>query len=461
MIQEFIEALGDWGDLDTWITITGALAAMACSLPGCFLLLRRQSMMGDALSHTSLLGITLGYLFAMRLYRWGWISAESMSATQHLLIVGGAIAVGILAATLSEWIQKQGKVEAGAALGVVFTVMFSAGLLLIRLAADDAHIDADCVLYGSVETAYVGGGVPESAVVNGLVLLGNLLLITVFYKELRVSAFDPAFATAIGIPARSIHYILMSVTAATVVAAFESVGAILVIAMLIVPAATAHLLTDRLWLMIIVSLFTAALCAILGHAAAITLPQMIFSRLGFSTVQTASTAGMMAVAGGCLFLTAALFGPRHGIVAKAWSQAQLSLRIATEDVLGMLYRLQETSVSIATTGSPVPSAWSTLELRGWARWIAIRALAWRREVRVDHNGLQLTERGRERAGKLVRSHRLWESYMAKHFPLEGDHLHQTAARVEHFITPEIREALSRELAGPDQDPHGREIPREK
>lgn len=459
VIYEFFRYLADWGPIDTGIVVTAALAAMACAVPGVFLLLRRQSMMGDALSHTALLGVVGAFLAAHALRSAGWITGATEAASRHLVMFVGAMAIGVLAAVMTEAIQRLGRVEATAALGVVFTTLFALGLLLMRLYADSVHLDPDCFLYGTVETSYLGVGVPEAAIANGCVLLLNLAVVALLFKELKVSAFDPALATALGINARAMHYGLMAVTAATVVAAFESVGVILVIAMLITPAATAHLLTDRLGRLILVALAVAALSAILGHAMAITLPAIVFSRLGFPEVRDASTAGMMSVAGGLLFGAAALFSPRHGILVRAWRQSRLGLRIAAEDVLGHLYRLEERSQAPAT------ATFGRLhgEMPGIGRLlarIAVWELRWNRQLSVQPEGYQLTDAGRAAAEGLVRAHRLWESYIAKHFLLPADHLHEPASRVEHYLGPELREQLAGELKGPVLDPHGAIIPDE-
>ncbi len=463
MLSEMTLQLSDWSLFDTWIVVTAALAAMACAIPGCFLLLRKQSMMGDALSHTALLGIVLAFLFAQGLKASGWISTETYVATRHLAMFLGAMIIGIVAALLTEWIQKIGRVEASAALGVVFTTLFAAGLLLLRLFADHVDIDPDCVLYGTIETVVLDtfgtSGVPRAAVVNGGMLLLNVILVLIFFKELRISAFDPALATALGINARLMHYGLMAVTAATLVAAFESVGSILVIGMLIVPAAAAHLLTDRLSVMIGLSLVIASASALLGHASAITLPSIIFGRIGFPTVIDASTAGMMAASSGFLFLLAMMFAPRYGLISKAFAQTNLRLKVLSEDMLGLLYRLEEVEATEALkTASKLMS--KALGIGPLATRFALLRLKWNGSVESGSFGYQLTPAGRSAASRLVRSHRLWESYMARHFAVPDDHLHETAARVEHYINPELLEQLASELDQPVADPHGRAIPGE-
>jgi manganese/zinc/iron transport system permease protein len=301
--------------------------------------------------------------------------------------------------------------------------------------------------------------VPEPALLNGAVLLVNLLLTVLFFKELRIAAFDPHLATSQGIPARLIHYVLMAATAVTIVAAFRSVGSILVIAMLITPAATARLLTDRLGWMLGLSLLVAALSAVLGHALAIAAPLPILSRLGFPDVTAVSTTGMMGLSVGLLFLAALLLAPRYGLVSKLIHRAVLGLRIAAEDILGVLYRIEETGFQGDTRSAPR----FVQRARGLGPLMTSAALAWLRwtgKIQTEVAGPRLTTKGRQQAENLVRSHRLWESYLATEFGLPEDHLHEAAERVEHFVGPRIRDELQTELGGAAVDPHGKAIPPE-
>jgi manganese/zinc/iron transport system permease protein len=476
MFAEFLQRLSVWEGFDTWIAVTGALAAMACALPGVWLILRKQSLLGDALSHAVLPGIVIAYLGVTWLESTGWLASPATAGASHggelghvaegmsfvarrqmALFVGAALS-GVLAAVASESIQRWGRVERSAALGVVFTSMFALGLLLIRLLADRAHVDAGCVLYGNLETTafntLAGTSVPNAAVVNGAMLLFNGLLVGLFFKELRLSTFDPQLSAALGLRIGWVSLVLMSVTAATVVAAFESVGAILVIAMLIVPGATARLLTDRLSTMLWLSLVVAAMGAVLGHALALTVPAMICSRIGLPQVEDASTAGMMAVATGGLFLIAVLLSPKHGAAQFLLNRLRLQVRIASEDLLGGLYRRGEAGVEIvsdATARSREPAS-------RWMTWFARRRLLHRALIQSTSEGDQLTERGEIAAKNLVRSHRLWESYMARHFELPDDHLHSTAEQVEHYLGPDLQAELAAELDQPSTDPHGKTIP---
>ncbi len=456
MKGEIVRLLADWSTFDHWIVLIAGLAAMACALPGVYLLLRRQSMLGDALSHTVLPGIVLAFLAAQAMRSAGWLDSRTLHAAQHAILFGGALVSGLLTALLTEWVHRRGRVEASASLGVIYTTLFALGLLLLRLLADNVHIDPDCVLFGAVENIVIDPAQRVSvAWFTAAVLALNLLLVLLFYKELRICTFDPAMATVQGISARWVHLGLVAVTSATLVTAFEIAGSILVVAMLIVPAATARQCTDRLGTMIVLSLVVAAASALLGHVVALTVPPLVFQPLGFSEVRDANTAGMMAVVAGGLFLLAAAFSPRYGWISRAIHWVRLSVRIAAEDLLGRLYRQTEQPPAAPETEDEPPGQPLIV------RWMAARGLKRKGYLQRDGDTWQLTPRGQEAAATVVRAHRLWESYLAAHHrELPDDQLHYSAHRAEHFIDPKLQAELSKELKRPARDPHGREIPGE-
>lgn len=286
-----------WTPIDTQIALTAMLSAIACAIPGCFLVLRRMSMMGDAISHAVLPGLAVAFL----------LTHSRDSATMFI----GAAVVGVLTAVFVEAVNRYGQVEESAAMGVVFTTLFALGLVLLVRSADHVDLDASCVLYGAMELVPLdtlnlfGAEIPCAALKMGAVALFNALFVTLFFKELTVSTFDPGLSDTLGISSRRMNLALMALVAMTAVAAFESVGSILVIAMLIVPAATAQLLTYRLGSFLFIAVVTAALSAWLGHLGAISLPRLV----GF---EDTNTAGMMAVASGCLFTLAVLFQGKRG-----------------------------------------------------------------------------------------------------------------------------------------------------
>ncbi|MCB0322931.1 MAG: metal ABC transporter permease [Bdellovibrionales bacterium] len=429
--------------LDGWIVLAGMLCAVAAALPGNFLLLRKMSMLGDAISHAILPGLAIAFFLS-----------ESRSSVP---MFAGAVIVGVLTALFTEWIRGFGEVDEGASMGVVFTTLFALGLVMIVQAADHVDLDPSCVLYGAIEltpldtVSVLGHQIPRVVATLSVVLTLNLIFVSVFYKELQICSFDPALATASGFHARLMHYLLMILVAVTAVASFESVGNILVVAMFVVPPATARLLTDRLGRMILISMFIAAVSAVLGHISAITLPRYF----GFNS---ASTAGMMALAAGLLFALAALFGPQQGVVVRMIRQQLLGMRILSEDLIALLYRMEERS----DKSRPSQESLQDVLLSGpWITSLLMYGHRLRGLVSGDANAFSLTESGRQLGVELVRSHRLWESYLVERAGIRPDHVHDRAMLLEHFTTPELSDRLAERVSDPATDPHGRSIPGRK
>lgn len=293
---------------EIWILLVGSLAASACALVGCFLVLRRLAMLGDAISHAVLPGIVIAFLLT--------------GSRNTLPMLLGAGALGLLTAFLTDALTRHGKLQSDASIGVVFTWLFAVGVILVSRYADRVDLDLDCVLYGDIlftpfdTWSFRGVDVgPRAAWILGFVLLANLAFVTLGYKQLKVGTFDPALAASLGINVALWHYLLMGFVSITTVGAFESVGAILVVAMLIVPPNTAYLLTDRLHVMLVLSVILGIASAVGGYALA--------------TRVDGSIAGAMAVVSGFLFLLAALFSPRHGVLARQWARRRARYGVET------------------------------------------------------------------------------------------------------------------------------------
>lgn len=241
-----------------WIGLMGFLVTAACGLVGNYLILRRMALMGDAVSHSVLPGLVLAFLlFGSR-------------GTGVMFL--GALAAGLAASVIIEGIHRKTRVKQDAAMGIAFSTLFAIGVLLVSLYSEHIDLDADCVLYGEIafvplEPMVTLGGVvlgPESLVRMAGVLLAVVVLILLFYKELLVASFDEGLARSMGVNPAWVHYGLMAVLSVVIVSAFESVGAILVIAMLILPGATASLLTDRMAVMHGLAVGHAAMSSWLG-----------------------------------------------------------------------------------------------------------------------------------------------------------------------------------------------------
>jgi len=415
--------------LDLFPLLAGTLAAVTCGLLGNFLVLRRLSLMGDAISHSVLPGLVIAFLVA--------------SSRSPLVMFAGAAVAGVVTVILVELVKKLGRVEPGAAMGVVFSVLFALGVLLLEGAAADAvDLDAECVLHGQLETlAWYGApagwaglwsmdtidAVPRQVwTLSGACALA-LIFVTALFKELRIAAFDPALATTQGYHAEFLHYLLMIFVAGATVASFEAVGSILVIAMLICPAATARLLTDRLRTQIALSAVLALAAGVLGYGAATLVP-------GLFGKDSVNAAGMMAVVAGALLAVAAVAAPGRGVIATALRRRGIARSIERDDALARLYRAGE-------RGDPV------LAIPNRAR----RSLERAGLAEPAGGGVRLTAEGERAAADLVRRHRLWETYLVERAGLAADHVHSVAERLEHL------EAVRPE-GGETTDPHGRPIP---
>jgi manganese/zinc/iron transport system permease protein len=276
------------------IQLVAIVVAVACSLAGVFLVLRRMALMSDAISHTVLLGIVLAFFL-------------THSITSPLLLFGAA-AMGVATVALVELLRGTGLVREDASIGLVFPALFSIAVILISRYAGNVHLDTDAVLLGEIAFAPFRrlevGGVdlgPRTLYVMGGVLLLNALFITLLYKELKVSTFDAGLAAALGFSPVLLHYAFMTLVSITAVGAFDAVGSILVVALMIAPPATAYLLTDTLPRMLALSIAVAVAAAVSGFWAA--------------WLVDASIAGSMATAAGVLFMLAFLLAPARGIVS--------------------------------------------------------------------------------------------------------------------------------------------------
>jgi manganese/zinc/iron transport system permease protein len=279
-----------------WIALMGFFVTAACGLVGNYLILRRMSLVGDAISHSVLPGLAIAFLLSQ--------------TRSSLAMFAGALAAAVLTITLIELIHKKSRVKQDAAIGISFTSLFAIGVILVSLFASKIDLDQECVLYGEIafvsfEPAVEWLGMnfgPLPVVRMAMVLVLTAAFILMFYKELLVSSFDSGLAASLGINPTLVHYVLMCWLSIVIVSAFESVGAILVVAMLILPGATASMLSTRLPVIMGLTIVHAALSSVLG--------------LHLANWLDCSTAGAMVVMATVLFGMAWVFSPTQGLMQK-------------------------------------------------------------------------------------------------------------------------------------------------
>jgi manganese/zinc/iron transport system permease protein len=411
-----------------WALAGSMLLGVCCGLMGSFLVVRRLALMGDALAHAVLPGVALGFLWNM--------------SKDPIAIFVGAVAAGLLGAATVQLLRSTTRHGEDAALGFVLSSFFGAGVCLLTMiqnlpGASKAGLGA--FLFG--QAAALG---PGDVALLGAVALGAALVLGVFFKEFLVASFDEGFARSAGLPVRFFQYSLMLLLSFAIVSSLQAVGVVLVSAMLVIPAAAAQLLTDRLGKMVWLS-------ALLGMAAGAA--GSFFSYAG----RGLPTGPLMVLSAAVVFFGALILAPRHGILVRFWRRRSGAARMGRENTLKAVYHVLE-------EGGFASGAVSVADVamrRGESPEAIEREFAslHRAGLGITTVGrLALTPEGWQRACEIVRNHRLWELYLTNAASLAPDHVHEDADKIEHILGEETVRHLEKRLNYARQDPHGKAIP---
>lgn len=413
-----------------WTVGVAAVCSVMCALLGVWLVLQRLSMLGDAISHAVLPGLAVAFLIT------------SSRASVPMFV--GAVVAGIVTVLLTRTLSTTVRIREEAGMGVVFTVLFAIGVVLISRSARQIDLDPGCVLYGliefvSLDTVNFGGlDVPRALVSMVPTLLCVTGFLLMFRKELLLLSFDRGLAQTLGKKPNGLFLALMAMVAVATVASFEAVGSILVIAMLVGPAATAQLLTRKLKPMFGYAVSVALLSSGLGYWLAVR--------------WDTSVAGMMSVSVGMCYAFAIVASPQGGLVNRWFRERGHRRRIQEQDVLAAVFRAQEQGQSA-----------SMLKLREWIPGAlfsedAVRHLVQSGRLHETPRGYELTITGQSEATALIRTHRLLEAFLTTEMGQRVQSAHSTAHRIEHFLGPEAVHEMDRTLNFPVEDPHGAQIP---
>ena len=395
-----------------------SMVGIMCGVLGCFIVLRNMALIGDALSHAILPGVVAAYVLGLG---------------TTLGFFGGAAIAGLLTAIAITWIQRNVKTKNDAAIGIIFTAMFSIGVIGIsrisRRPGD--HIDLKDFLFGNV----LGVG-NDDLYLTAAITVYVLISVAIFYRYLFITTFQPVIAETMGISSSTVHYFLMLLLSFAVVASLSTVGVILVVAMLVTPASTALLLTDRLHKVLVLAALFGLLSAVGGMVMAMLLEM--------------PPGPAMAVMATIFYLIAVFFSPQRGLVFRFFQKRKLQEKIHLEDALKQSFRLQQQEKltldhllqNLGFNKNILLQQLSILRSRGW----------------MDRNRLALTEKGKTEARQLVRAHRLWETYLADQVGLSAEQIHEDAEKYEHLLTDEILDEVDKTLGYPTTDPHGSPIP---
>lgn len=404
--------------------LIGACAvAIVSGVVGCLVILRRMAFLGDALSHAMIAGVAGGYLVMKLLF--------GLEAHAPGMLLGSLIAAVVTVALIG-FVSKVSRVKEDSAIGIMYTGIFALGVVVVSIFRQYIHIDLMHFIMGDV-LGISDADLWASVVVAALVLS----VVVLFFRQFQISSFDPVMAASIGLPVVLLDYLLTTCVSLVVVSAVNMVGVILVVGLLITPSATAYLLSDRLSRM----MWLAALFGVTGVAGGLYLSVWLDSAGGgavmlFSTLQ---------------FIVVLIVAPNYGLLARWLRLRRMVPQQVQEDILGTAYRNIGQATSAETFTKYVED--------GGKLAIALKNMVRDGLLEPAAGGYALTRAGEEEAGKVLRAHRLWETYLA-HVGTPREQLHSQAHKLEHIRDRETVRYLDKKLGEPKLDPQGREIPRE-
>ncbi len=400
--------------------LAAVLTGLLCGVLGCFILLRNMSLIGDALSHAVLPGVVGGFL----------IAGHSIVA-----FFTGSVLAGLFSAVLITWLQRNVRTREDAAIGIVFSAMFAAGVMGISVVTrqEGVHLDMKDFLFGNIL-----GIAPLDLILMGSVTGFTLLCILLLYRFFFVTTFQPVMATTLGISSSVIHYFLMLLLSFAVVASLQAVGVILAVAMLIIPASTAYLVSKRLSTMLVLSALFGVVSSVSGF---------------FISVALETTPGpAMTLTATALYLLMVVFAPERGILPKFYGKWLARKSQNAEDVLKAMVK-EDDGYSGRSDVLAQHLGISTIELKSRMRWLLSQGLL------LKENGqFSLSHEGQQRGFQLIRAHRLWESYLAEKEGLTPEQIHEQAEDLEHHLPERMLKDIESELGFPKFDPHGSPIP---
>lgn len=432
-LDETLRVLTFQGGFNTSVVLVGVtLLGIAAGLVGTFAVLRRRALMSDTLSHATLPGITLAFIAAVML---------GASGRSLPVLLTGAAFSGVLGVLAVQFIARHTRLPEDAAMGAVLSVFFGLGFVMlsyIQTMATGEQGGIGKFIYGQTATM----GVADATVI-GIVALGAAVASLFLFKEFRLVCFDPDYAAALGWRTSLIDLAMMALVVAVTVVGLRAVGLILVIALVVIPAAAARFWTERLSVMAVVAAVLGGLSGFLGAAASALFPRF-------------PAGGVIVLVAGFFFLASLLVAPARGVIAAGIRHLALRRDIATQHILRALFEGAESGREV------VPERALRRRAHGLTARLALWRLVWKGLIVRQAGGLRLSPRGRDEALRITRNHRLWEQFLIAYADLAPSHVDHSADLVEHVLSGEMVAELERQLAargrlprraGPPPSPH--------
>jgi manganese/zinc/iron transport system permease protein len=402
--------------------------SVSAAMVGTFTFLDKKALIGDAISHAVLPGVCLAFMF---------------SGTKNpYWIVAGAFTTGALATYAISWISKQTKLKEDTVIASVLSVFFGVGIVFmtkLQQTGNAALSGLDHFLFGNA-ISIVG----EDILVYGSLALLTIFTLLIFYKEFKLLIFNREFAVSVGLPVRRMEFLFNSLMVLAVVTGIQAIGVVLMAALLITPVAAARFWTDRLGKMLFFAVIIALFSGIAGAYISFTLPHM-------------PTGPWVVVVLSLVAFFSFFFSHKKGLITRWYSKRAYQRKIHADHILKKLFSAGERETHPMT----LQDIQTDFPGQDTQTQISINSLRRKSYVAINQGNIKLTDKGLSEAKRIIRSHRLWELYLTEYMNIAPDHVHDTAEKMEHILTPEIEAKLDAYLNYPSTDPHQSIIPRDK
>lgn len=426
-------------------TIGCMLMCLAAGLVGTLVFLRKQSLVGEALSHAAYPGVMAGVIIIGLLG-----SVQAHEGLLSIFILGGAFASALIGLYLIHFLERKWKVHSDAALCFILSAFFGIGLTMaseIQFAYTSLYKQVQAYLYGQAATM-----TDIHIVIYGFLAFLIILMIVLFYKELQLITFDRQFAKSIGLNTQPIDAVVFILVVLAVVIGIRSVGVVLMSAMLIAPAVAARQFTNRLPLLFCLAAFFGLVSGFLGNYLSVELTTQLLQFYPAARL-TLPTGPMIVLVASTICLLALMFAPERGLLIRALRIARFRYECLIENLLKTIWRINPHQ-GVSFQGIRRYQDIS----KGYLHFLLWRMCQNGWLEHIDKRMYRLTADGQHRAAKIVRLHRLWEVYLVDYLGLGVERVHRNAEEMEHILTPELEQELTLLLKDPKRDPHHQPIP---
>lgn len=428
MLKETFDFLSFTDPNVRYVVIGSVILGASSALVGSFAFLRKRALVGDAIAHSVLPGVAAAFMIS--------------GVKDPLILIVGALISGWLSIVMIDGIVRTTKLKSDAAIGIVLSVFFGVGILLlthIQQSGNGAQSGLDSFLFGKAASL-----TPDDIWVFSSIGFILVVVILLFFKAFKIVSFNPDYAQTIGLPVKFIEFLLSTITVLAVAIGIQAVGVVLMAALLITPASGARFWTNKLGKMLFIATTFGVISAFVGSYVSYIAPNM-------------PTGPWVVMILSLLTVASIWFAPKKGMLSRLKTRRENQNKILTENILKLFYHLGEKNEDFEAGRSQEillkNRDFTEVELKK-----GLQKLKKKNLLRNKKNLWYITQSGLNEAKRIIRLHRLWEMYLNQRLKLEPDHVHNDAEAIEHIITADIEKQLEKELAYPEKDPHQSKIP---